>query len=125
MFRILGKITKIIDPENQLPFEYDGGWHKLESNVEKGISEFLEELKLELQDENLKDICDYELVLFEESSEKFFELCNLTKELEDIVTDRPFFKVYSESKNKIDDIVAVIDEIITIQEAIIVGPHED
>ena len=121
--KLMGFITGLIDPSNQMPFNYDAGLFELESKSQKVISEFLQDIKTNLTDENLTEICDYDSNLLNQNSDNFLELANHTYKLQDAVSDNFLLKGFIEAKPILDDIVSTLDEIISIQEQIIAGPQ--
>ncbi len=123
LLKISAKISGMIDPDNEMPFEYNAGSLKLEGFAQKYISELLIQIKGDLEDENLRNICEYESTLFKNISKNFFELSNLTYDLQNIVSNNSIFKVFTLSKEKLEEIVYVLNEIITIEEQIIKGPE--
>jgi hypothetical protein len=119
-YRIIAKITG--SGKDALPFRWVSGWYKHEAKVLDNMSIFLNEMKLDLTDDNLTEICDYESTLFKNASEKFYMLCNETRKLQDLLYNKTIFEVFSESKSILNEIVDILDDIIQIQEDIIEGP---
>ena len=124
-FRIVSRITELISPKNSLPFEWTAGGFRLQALEQDYVSDFLKDVKSELKDENLSKICDHDSILLENSSKKFFELSNLTFDLQDSLDNTSIIKTISEVYEILQSFVGVLDELISIQEAIIAGPGED
>jgi len=119
-YRILAKITGPV--ENALPLGWVSGWYIYEAKVLDNMSIFLNEMKLDLTDDNLTEICDYESALFKNASEKFYLLVNETRKLQDILYSKTVFGAFLESKSILNEIVDILDDIIQIQEDIMEGP---
>jgi uncharacterized protein YwqG len=81
--------------------------------------------KTELTDENLKEICDYDSALLKNASLKFYELADNVSKLQDLLYEKSMLNFFLEAKTIKDTIVSILDEIISIQQAIIDGPTEE
>ena len=123
-FKIIGLLTGIIYPDNQIPFEYDSEIFVYESKSQKEVCDFLYDIKSNLSDEDLKELCDYDRELLNQNSDNFLELANHTRKLQDAISNIYIIKSVIETKSILNDIVSVLDEIIEIQEAIIAGPND-
>jgi len=111
--------------KNACPFTKDSGYHTYEAAIQNNMSIFLQEIKTELTDEKLKQICDYESALFKNTSVKFYELADNVSKLQDSLYEKSMLNFFLEVKTIKDTIVSVLDEIISIQQAIIDGPPEE
>jgi len=122
-FRVSAKITA--NSRNPLPFGWTAGGFKIQALEDLYVSEFLNETKTELTDEDLSIICDYESVLFKNASENFFQLGNLTFNLNIAFSQRSLIKSIIDAKAIIADCVLILDDLISIHEKIIAGPFEE
>ena len=113
--------TKAFYEKREMPFEYNGNSLRLESDVQKCMSNFLIEIKDELTNESLKAICDFESALFDNASGKFLQLSNNTKSLQEVFSYKSTIKAFIEAREKIGKVTNTLDEIISIQEQIIAG----
>jgi hypothetical protein len=122
-YRIFSKIVGY--KQSAYPFGNIAGWHIHEAKTLDNLSICLKQFKTELADENLTRICDHDADLLKNASIKFIELGNNVKNLSNQICNNTYFRAYLNSKNVIKDIVRVLDEIISIQQAIIDGPPEE
>jgi len=116
IYRILNRFT-------WMPFDMINV-NSYEAGLKSEVAELLNKTAYVLENQSLKDIYIYESKLFFNESKKLDELASLTKDLKNAVEQIRFFKSYFESRIIVDNICDKIDEIISIEEAIIAGPSE-
>jgi hypothetical protein len=111
-------------PGNGIPFSWTAGGFNLQAQEQVYVADFLLDVKSELSDPNLQKICDHDSRLIKNASIKFFELSNLTYQLQDSLYNHSIFKSIYETFQVLKDINVVLEDLIVIHEEIIAGPTD-